>query len=66
MFDRRYFYHVSYTFKEGYSSGFGSTTVERLKKIKSSNDIEDLSEYIKNQLNFDNVVILNWVKIKRG
>ena len=60
---KKYFkYYVIYIFGEGC---IGSIKLEKLKKIKTFEDIKIASDYIsKNYCNNKSVMILNYIRIK--
>lgn len=64
MFGKRYGYHISYLFKSSKGDGIASVDLARTKKIKSFDDLENVSEYIRNFNKFDNVNIICYQRVK--
>ncbi len=60
-----YNYHVVYCFeKDKTSTGSGAMNVKRSHEIKTSNDVNNVREFIEKENKFEKVVILNWIKLK--
>lgn len=65
MFKRKsYIYHVAYFFKNQKMNGDGSITITRNKKIKTSEDVKGIAEYIGKEHGMGLVCISNWIRLK--
>ena len=64
----KYVYHVAYYYsKEDKTNGTGSITVYRATKLDTEDEIKSLVKFLKNELELDQVVILNFILLnKRG
>lgn len=65
MFKKEYIYHVVYSYKKEIFNGTGTITMYRNRKMNTVEDIQSVVDYIKEKDNYDNVLILNWKKLKR-
>ena len=61
----KYDYLISYSYSNEKYSGFGNLLTTQNKKINSKKDIIDLKEGIENEWKINNVVILNFILIKK-
>jgi hypothetical protein len=61
----KYDYLISYSYSNEKYSGFGNLLTTHNKKINSKKDILDLKEGIENEWKINNVVILNYILIKK-
>jgi len=61
----KYDYLISYSYSNEKYSGFGNLTTTSNKKISRKKDIADIAKGIENEWKVSNVVILNYILIKR-
>ena len=61
MFKKNYF--VSYFYNKGKQSGYGNCNCETFGKIRSYKKIEGIIRDIEQCDNFDQVIILNFIKL---
>jgi hypothetical protein len=61
---RKYFYHIVFHVKNNNGAGIGRITLMTNKKIKTSDDVEEIRKHIENNYNIESVVILNWIRLK--
>lgn len=64
MFKRKYFYYVSYNYTDKEGQGLGSVIYETEKKLNTVNEIDEVAKYLIKKLEFESIVILNWIRIK--
>lgn len=63
MFKRKqYVYHVVYS----YPMGNGTITIYRASKIKTVEDVKSVKRFIEENYGYKNVLITNWIKLKRS
>ena len=62
----RYNYFVFYHYRSAAGSGQGCTLLMRESKISSYNDIESVTEYLREKHHYDGLVIENWRRIKQS
>lgn len=63
MFKKCYF--VVYQFANGPINSTGTTIVETNKKMNRTDVIEEVRKHLKEHNNVENLIILNWIRIKR-
>jgi len=64
MFNKKYKYHVAYNYNSKGVDGFGSVVCISGCKINSSESIQFLKCGIEKENSFDNIVILNIIKLR--
>jgi hypothetical protein len=64
LFQRKYRYFVSYSWTDKNGSGFGSLSFRSNNKLNNSIEISNLTNFIKSKQKFENIVILNWIRLK--
>ena len=57
-------YFISYFYKNNLNFGFGNSEFNVLEGILDFDDIDQISEIIKEKENFEEVVILNYKKLE--
>jgi hypothetical protein len=55
-----YEYFVSFVYNHGCDRGHACTSITRQKPVVTHADIQDISELIKRDNNYDSVVLLDW------
>lgn len=63
-----YKYHVVYLYKpntEGSSWGYGTMTISRAIKVRTSEDVKSMREFVsESNKDFSGVAIMNWIHLK--
>lgn len=65
FWNKEYIYHVVYEFQKGRTNGKGKIKMTLGSKLNNSEMIDSVAEYIQKENSFDNVIIINWIKIKK-
>jgi len=55
-------YFISYNFTKGKESGSGCCDIHLKNKIRNMDDLLAVSDHIKNEYDYDGVVIMYWKK----
>lgn len=56
----KYIYFISYSFKKGFDTGFGSSTYT-MDQIIDEDNLKKVTEFVKEEQHFDNVAIMNFI-----
>lgn len=66
MFKRTYKYHVVYYFTDGNGTGIGTCTTTIIEKLNKETNIQKLGKRIAGEYGYENVVIMNFIRLKKG
>lgn len=61
---KKHLYYVVYSYSSQYESGVASNTVELDSKLNSEKTIKEVQKAICKEMGYENVVILNWKRLK--
>ena len=61
---KKHLYYVVYSYSSQYKSGVASNTVELDNKLNSEKAIRKVQEALCKEIGHENVVILNWKRLK--
>jgi hypothetical protein len=64
LFQRKYRYFVSYSWSNKNEHGCGSVSIRSDNKLNNSNEISSITNFIRSEKKIENVVIINWVRLK--
>ena len=64
LFQRKYRYFVSYYGVNEKNNSFYCSVFSCTVKINNEEQITNLTNVLKTELKFDNVIILNWIRLK--
>jgi hypothetical protein len=62
----KYQYYVTYNHSKGNASGVGGIDIYLNNKINNLDTINDIRLFIKDKNNFDNVIVINYILVKKG
>lgn len=60
---KKHIYFISYYYAQANKTGFGHTHIKRTNRISTDSDVSELREFISEENNFDNCVILNFIEL---
>lgn len=60
----KYCYHVAYHWKKGSDTGFGTLILKRKDPLNTQEEIASTVNFIKQENSFENVLILNFIRLK--
>lgn len=60
----KYYYHVSYFYKDGKGTGHGRTMITTTFKMDTESAISKVSEHLLKENGFDIIIMLNWIQLK--
>lgn len=61
---KKYLYYVVYSYSSQYKSGVASVSIEADNKLNSEKAIRKVQEALCKKTKYENVVILNWKRLK--
>jgi len=62
----KYIYFVSYFYHDRYGpTGYGQVGLERATKLNTQEEVASVNDFLKKKYDFEKVVILNFIRLKK-